>query len=163
MARIAYPHLSAQPYILYRMPAAAAKICTHSGCHSVVAASSPSRYCTAHAPLHPAWQNRTVEQRLLTGRALQRERKRMLQHDPLCVLCRAAGRVAAGTIRDHIVPLAEGGADTVDNTQLLCAACHTQKSQAESQRGRQRAAVATAARPAALSAVDAATKHWGMA
>ena len=43
------------------------------------------------------------------------------------------------TIRDHIVPLAEGGRDTDDNTQALCEACSDTKTAAESQRGMRRA------------------------
>ena len=41
---------------------------------------------------------------------------------------------------DHIIPLAEGGPDTFTNTQWLCSdACHPAKTQAERQRGIDRA------------------------
>ena len=47
------------------------------------------------------------------------------------------------TIRDHIIPLAEGGPDTDENTQPLCQACSDRKTASESQRGilRQRGGV----------------------
>jgi 5-methylcytosine-specific restriction enzyme A len=50
--------------------------------------------------------------------------------------------VEVATIRDHIVPLAEGGTDDDLNSQPLCAACHRRKTERESARGaaRQRGA-----------------------
>lgn len=39
------------------------------------------------------------------------------------------------TIRDHVLPLAEGGADTAANVQGLCDPCHDLKSAAERARG----------------------------
>jgi len=64
------------------------------------------------------------------GRKLQRLRMALLADQPFC----GCGRVA--TIRDHIVPLAEGGTDTEANVQPLCAACHDAKTQREALRGR---------------------------
>lgn len=62
------------------------------------------------------------------GSALQRERKQMIRDNPLCAWCDKRGIVRAGTQRDHIVPLCEGGQDTPANCQLLCDDCHRQKS-----------------------------------
>ena len=59
----------------------------------------------------------------------------MQRIDPLCVHCSAEGRVTLGVIRDHVVPLAEGGAEHRDNTQLLCADCHRVKTESERLRG----------------------------
>jgi 5-methylcytosine-specific restriction endonuclease McrA len=42
-------------------------------------------------------------------------------------------------IRDHVIPLAEGGADVYVNTQLLCPACDRLKTHADSARGAARA------------------------
>ncbi len=42
-------------------------------------------------------------------------------------------------MRDHIVPLEEGGTDTEDNVQNICADCHDEKSKAERARGVRRA------------------------
>lgn len=41
---------------------------------------------------------------------------------------------------DHIVPVAEGGTDTLANARLLCTPCHTPKTQAESARAKARRA-----------------------
>ena len=50
-------------------------------------------------------------------------------------MCEAQGRVTLATQRDHIIPLAEGGADDVSNSQGLCKTCHEIKSKAEAARG----------------------------
>jgi 5-methylcytosine-specific restriction protein A len=42
------------------------------------------------------------------------------------------------TIRDHVIPLAEGGRDDESNVQPLCQACSDAKSQRESKRGQRR-------------------------
>ena len=36
---------------------------------------------------------------------------------------------------DHIVPLRAGGADKMDNMQMLCANCHAEKSRKEAKEG----------------------------
>ncbi|WOC12583.1 HNH endonuclease [Gordonia sp. MP11Mi] len=41
---------------------------------------------------------------------------------------------------DHIVPVAEGGTDTLENARMLCTTCHAVKTRAESNRGRARRA-----------------------
>lgn len=62
----------------------------------------------------------------------------LFRRDPLCAECRRQGRVRLATQRDHIKPLAEGGADDRDNEQGLCDECHEAKSLAERLRGRSR-------------------------
>jgi 5-methylcytosine-specific restriction protein A len=86
-----------------------------------------------------AWQHAAPVKRI-TGWKLQKMRRALFQAEPLCVECKAAGRVALATIRDHVIPLAEGGLDEAENTQGLCEACHEIKSQAEAMRGRARVA-----------------------
>ena len=85
----------------------------------------------------PAWDGNNAEKRVYKGRTLQRERARLFSANPLCVECERQGRVTVATIRDHIIPLAEGGQDTADNIQGLCEECHNKKTLAESKRGRQ--------------------------
>jgi 5-methylcytosine-specific restriction protein A len=62
-----------------------------------------------------------------------------MAEEPLCRECSKAGRVAASTVADHIVPKAEGGTDDRDNYQGLCKPCSTAKTAAESGRARRRA------------------------
>jgi 5-methylcytosine-specific restriction protein A len=73
---------------------------------------------------------------VLKGRTLQKERRRLFTDEPLCVECLKVGRDSIAVIRDHIIPLAEGGQDIPSNTQGLCEYCHTEKSKKEAQRGR---------------------------
>jgi 5-methylcytosine-specific restriction endonuclease McrA len=63
-------------------------------------------------------------------------RARHLRANPNCAVCGEPAKIV-----DHIVPRAEYGAD-IDpaNLQSLCKKHHAQKTQAESHRGRKRAA-----------------------
>lgn len=58
-------------------------------------------------------------------------RLRILRRDPTC---RACG-LRPSVIADHIVPVAEGGDDTMANGQGLCEPCHDAKTKAERARG----------------------------
>lgn len=60
-----------------------------------------------------------------------KRRKQWLQTHPLCVMCQAKGRVTAATVPDHIKALVNGGADTEENLQSLCAPCHAIKTAAD--------------------------------
>lgn len=66
-------------------------------------------------------------------------RAELFMRNPLCAECERNGRVTAATQRDHIKALSEGGTDTDDNVQALCAACHDEKSLQESIRAQRRA------------------------
>lgn len=90
---------------------------------------------------HPraVWAKPATATKRITGRKLQSLRASLFQRCPLCVHCEAQGRVTLATQRDHIVSLADGGADDDSNTQALCDACHDIKSKQESAQGRQRA------------------------
>lgn len=65
------------------------------------------------------------------GRTLQTMRALHLRRHPLCVMCKARGRVAEATDLDHILPLFKGGTDDQDNLQGLCAECHKDKTRAD--------------------------------
>ena len=77
----------------------------------------------------------------------QRARSHLFRREPLCRVCLAAERTSPATIRDHIVPLAEGGLDVEENVQPLCKACSDAKTHAESVRGRRRASASGPWRP----------------
>jgi len=84
----------------------------------------------------PAWVNPASQVKRTTGRKLQAQRAALFLREPLCRVCAVAGRHTLATIRDHIVPLAEGGTDDDDNVQPICKPCHDGKTLAESLRGR---------------------------
>ena len=116
--------------------------------------TAPLRHCSGsptcphligngrECPLHPRpkpWQSQhgPAPQRI-RGRRLQRLRQQLFSREPLCRLCMAEGRVTLATVRDHVTPLAEGGADIESNVQPICAACSDAKSRREAQRGQAR-------------------------
>lgn len=70
------------------------------------------------------WPDPSTEPKRLRGRAAVKRRARWLRLHPLCVECQRAGRVTAATVPDHIVALVNGGQDTEENLQSLCAPCH---------------------------------------
>jgi len=61
------------------------------------------------------------------GRALMALRERHFRAHPLCVGCLELGRLAEAVELDHIRALVNGGSDTPENLQGLCAACHKAK------------------------------------
>ena len=63
----------------------------------------------------------------IRGRRLQAIRKHVLAASPLCVMCKANGRVTLATEVDHIVALVNGGEDNHENRQALCSECHAEK------------------------------------
>jgi 5-methylcytosine-specific restriction protein A len=50
-------------------------------------------------------------------------------------MCLKDGRDRMATIRDHVIPLAEGGLDDETNVQALCQDCSDVKTAEESKRG----------------------------
>lgn len=89
---------------------------------------------------HPReqWLHKPTATKRITGRRLQAMRAALFAADPLCVECRNKGRVTLAAHRDHVIPLAEGGADDSSNEQGLCTECHDAKSLRERMRGAQR-------------------------
>lgn len=116
------------------MPKAAPKPCGHPGCGVLV--RDGSGRCAKHPQAQ--WIKRPTPTKRVTGRRLQALRAELFRLRPLCAQCERQGRVTLATQRDHITPLAEGGADDNDNVQGLCEACHDAKSKEEAQRGRRR-------------------------
>ena len=110
------------------------RTCLEPGCPTL----TPHGRCAAHAaPAAHGWRGDTARMR---GRALQRLRRALFTEEPLCRTCKANGLIVAATIRDHIVPLAEGGTDDRENIQPLCRACSDAKTAAEARRGLARTA-----------------------
>lgn len=81
----------------------------------------------------------TTKGKRLTGRHNQKARKALFDQEPLCRECQKQGIVRIATIRDHVVPLAFGGAEHPDNEQPMCGPCHDAKSKAEAAEGMRRA------------------------
>jgi 5-methylcytosine-specific restriction protein A len=78
----------------------------------------------------PSRQHGTPGRRI-SGRKGQRIRARILARDPICVLCKQAGRVAVSSEVDHVLPLSKGGTYDDDNMMGLCGPCHKAKTTSE--------------------------------
>ena len=56
----------------------------------------------------------------------EQTRAAVLRNNSLCAWCLLEGRITAATVVDHIVDLADGGAETdYRNLRALCWACHS--------------------------------------
>lgn len=91
---------------------------------------SETGYCPEHTPA--PWKKYTETERIVKGRPLTKAREYLFRRQPLCAAC----GVRASTIRDHIIPLSQGGEDTYANTQGICEKCHTEKTLTEALNGR---------------------------
>jgi 5-methylcytosine-specific restriction protein A len=91
-------------------------------------------HCTKH-PTPAAWRSRTGQVHRIRGRELQRRRAQLFARQPWCVVCLGEGRHTRATVRDHRVPLSEGGTEAESNIQALCPDCSDAKTQREAQRG----------------------------
>ena len=92
----------------------APKPCNKPGCGVLV--RDGSARCDKHKP--EAWTKKPTATKRITGRKLQAMRAELFTSKPLCAECERQGRVRLATQRDHIKPLAEGGADDGDNVQV---------------------------------------------
>lgn len=96
--------------------------------------------CQQHQPI--AWRPRTTPAvPRIRGRRLQQLRAQLFARQPWCVECEKTSRRTPATIRDHVIPLAEGGRDDASNEQALCVRCSDAKTAIESQRGVRRGAM----------------------
>lgn len=100
-----------------------------------VATLKPTIQVLGKAEREP-WQRASIAPKRMRGTTLQNARRELFDREPLCRECRKHDRTTAATIRDHIVPLAEGGTDDDSNIQPLCQDCSDLKTQQESKRGR---------------------------
>ena len=81
------------------------------------------------------WTSNAPAPPRIRGRELQRRRVRLFARFPWCALCPKRGTRNLATIRDHKIPLAEGGRDDETNEQGLCQTCSDFKTREESARG----------------------------
>src|SRR5262245_47063037 len=65
------------------------------------------------------------------GYAHRKLREKVLKLYPTCYWCRCA----PSTERDHVVPLSQGGADTVDNSVGACKPCNSARARIKERGG----------------------------
>jgi 5-methylcytosine-specific restriction protein A len=120
------------------MPGRLAKPCNYPGC-GVLVHDGTSR-CAKHPRAErTASAAHVAPTKRIRGRKHQELRSRFLRNNPLCSgpdsQCQREGRTTEATVRDHRIPLAEGGTESPDNEQALCRDCHDIKSRGETLRG----------------------------
>lgn len=77
---------------------------------------SHGSYCPAHQPVkRPSPSSRATDRP-----GWKQLRAAALARDERCVRCGRTDRLAA----HHVVPVAEGGVNTLDNLTILCERCH---------------------------------------
>ncbi len=103
--------------------------CKHPGCSQLVPYGT--RYCEEHRPLHVRDRKTAVERGY--GYRWQKARAAYLCAHPLCVRCRAEGKLVPATVVDHIIPHRGDKKLFWDTTnwQALCKRCHDRKTMTE--------------------------------
>jgi len=113
------------------MPYAPKRPCTYPGCATLTDAGR----CDLHRRQEMREYNRQRGGSTAQGYGArwQRARAAYLQRHPLCVICRAVGRIVAATEVDHKIP--HRGAPKLmwdeGNWQALCKLCHSRKTARE--------------------------------
>lgn len=99
--------------------------CRYPGCPNLQIPGGHG-YCEEHVREYRREDARRRGSARQRGYTRRYEKARMwaLKRQPLCVLCKAEGRLTAATVTHHIKPLAEGGSNSADNLLPLCEACH---------------------------------------
>ncbi len=93
---------------------------------------SPNPYCDEHQP--KPWSGSKRKQGLtVSGWEEQRRAKRILARDMHC--CHICGGQGATEV-DHVIPLAEGGADDEATLAGVHESCHREKTARESEEAR---------------------------
>lgn len=108
------------------MPRKARKPCKHQGCPKL----TDSFNCEEHQALHPS--RPSASSRGYNSK-WQRVSKSYLRKHPLCVMCRADGKLVTATVVDHIIPH-RGKSELMWNEmnwQALCKPCHDKKTWTE--------------------------------
>lgn len=107
----------------------ARKICSHVDAAGVCPNLQP---CPVHTR-KPWAESRRSERTVSGSRQQKRARFVMLRDDGVCHVC---GQAGADEV-DHVVPIAEGGEDAVENlAPIHSRPCHERKTQAEAARAR---------------------------
>lgn len=120
------------------MPIRAKSPCRHAGCARLV--DKPG-FCEAHRRQAFKAQKLVVtddykeRNRFYQRKAWKNVRALQLQLEPLCRECRKLGKLVAASVVDHILPIANGGAELdQDNLQSLCRSHHDAKTRQENNR-----------------------------
>jgi len=109
------------------MPYKPKRPCRYPGCPNLC--DNGNVYCDIHNKDNSYDAHRETSTERGYDARWRAERKRFLQHNPLCVKCMENGILRAATVVDHIKPH-RGDTELFwdrDNWQPLCETCHNSK------------------------------------
>jgi 5-methylcytosine-specific restriction protein A len=114
------------------MPKSPMKPCSHFGCGQLVSSGACAVHKKEVRKRHDD-QRGSASERGYTSR-WTKARATYLRSRPLCLICKAAGRLVPATVVDHIIP--HRGDQTLfwdkeNNWQPLCKPCHDKKTATE--------------------------------
>lgn len=101
------------------------KLCRKCGCRS-------GQFSLCQSCRYSFNKAKNNSRKHLEARRYRRQVERALANDEM-VICYRCGRFVGDYLKyeiDHIVPLAKGGRDVMENLQLLCVDCHQDKNAA---------------------------------
>jgi len=116
------------------MPFAPGRACGWPGCHRLAGSGDP--FCSVHQFFREARRGSSTARGY--GQSWRRIREQVLQEEPWCRLCTAAGRRTPSAHVDHILPKPEG-TDERSNLRGLCHSCHSRRTNQDSIWGGRRA------------------------
>ena len=109
------------------MPKKANQICTYVVCNTIVQGKSR---CDKHE--QKSWDIKRTYDPFYSSKEWKRLSKAFREANPLCEECLKKGRTVIGKHRDHIKPIADGGAPLEwNNIMNLCIPCHSSKTAKE--------------------------------
>jgi 5-methylcytosine-specific restriction protein A len=117
--------------------------CTHPGCSAY---ATEAGRCEQHKRKQASnwgkWQKEkgTKHERGYGRKWIELRRYILIRDDHLCQECLRGGKHKQADQVDHIINKADGGTDSEDNLQSLCARCHARKTAREGARGAHRKA-----------------------
>ena len=106
------------------MPYKAKKPCAYRGCRELTS----SRFCEAHTKTEAKRYNQTErdpDSNKRYGRAWKKIKTAFLTANPLCVICKASGKLTPAAVAHHKIKIAEGGTNDWSNMEALCLECHS--------------------------------------
>ena len=106
------------------MPYKPRKPCAFRGCRELTS----DRYCEAHKKQVVKDYNKNSRDKASNkryGRKWRAIREAFLAANPLCEMCKGAGKLTPADTVHHLVRLADGGTHESDNLQALCHECHS--------------------------------------
>jgi 5-methylcytosine-specific restriction protein A len=106
------------------MPIKPKRPCGRTGCPNL----TDNYYCTEHTKQNARRynkQDRSPDSNKRYGRPWKKVRAVFLSTNPICELCKKAGKLTPAIIVHHKTKITDGGTNEDNNLMALCAPCHS--------------------------------------